>query len=171
MSVFSFDHCSVCLFIFIMIKWKDRHYNDQMKRQTLQWSNEKTDITMIKWKDRYYNDQVVSVFSFDHCNVCLHLIIVMSVFSFDHCSVCLFITDITMIKWKDRYYNDQMKRQTLQWSNKKTDTTMIKWRQTLQWSNEKTDTTMIKWKDRHYNVVMSVFSFDHCSVCLFIWSL
>jgi hypothetical protein len=50
-------------------------------------------------------------------------------------------TDTTMIKWKGRHYNDQMKRQALQWSNEKTDTTMIKWKDTLQWSNE----------DRHNN--------------------
>jgi hypothetical protein len=58
-----------------MIKWKDRHYNDQMK----------TDITMIKWKDT--------------------------------------------LQWsnENRHYNDQMKRQTLQWSNEKAGTTMIKW--------------------------------------------
>jgi hypothetical protein len=40
-----------------MTKGKDRTYNDQRKRQNIQWLKEKTEHTMTKGKDRTYNDQ------------------------------------------------------------------------------------------------------------------
>ena len=40
-----------------MTNRKDRQYNDQQKRQTIQRSTEKTDNTMNNRKDRQYNDQ------------------------------------------------------------------------------------------------------------------
>jgi len=40
-----------------MVKRKDRQYNGQKKRQTIQWSKERTDNTMVKRKDRQYNGQ------------------------------------------------------------------------------------------------------------------
>ena len=41
-----------------MINRKDRQYNEQQKRQIIQWPTEKTDNTMTNRKDRQYNDQL-----------------------------------------------------------------------------------------------------------------
>ena len=40
-----------------MTNRKDRQYNDQQKRQTVQRPTEKTDSTMTNRKGRQYNDQ------------------------------------------------------------------------------------------------------------------
>ena len=40
-----------------MTNRKDRQYNDQQKRQTIQWPTEKTDNTMTNRNDTQYNGQ------------------------------------------------------------------------------------------------------------------
>jgi membrane protein implicated in regulation of membrane protease activity len=139
-----------------MVKRKDRQYNGQKKRQTIQWPKERT-------------DNVLSVLSFSHCIVypffwplyCLSFLLasVLSVLSFGHCIVTMQWpkqrTNNTMAKTKDKQYNDQKKGQT------------------LQWPKERTDNTMTKRKDKQYNdpIVLSVLSFSHCIVYPFFWPL
>jgi hypothetical protein len=140
LSPFSFCHFSFSFFFCpnekgdnTMAKTKRRSYNGQMKKEIIQWPNEKrsnenADKLMSLWK---------RLFSFGHCIISFFiwplyyllfvLAIVLSPFSFDHCIISFFFWPLYYLLFHLAIVLSPFK-EIIQWPNEKGDNTMAKWK-------------------------------------------